>query len=34
MVGLYIGSTAQFAGKNLVAIALGLNLQQEGRNVG
>ncbi|HBE94710.1 MAG TPA: hypothetical protein DD766_00515 [Desulfovibrio sp.] len=34
MVGLYIGSTAQFAGKNLMAMAMGLKLQKEGLNVG
>ncbi len=34
MVGLYIGSSAQFAGKNLMTIAFGLKLQKEGLKVG
>jgi hypothetical protein len=34
MSGLYIGSTAGFAGKNLIVMALGLQLQKEGYNVG
>ncbi len=34
MVGIYIGSTAARAGKNLVCMALGLALRQTGRNVG
>jgi len=34
MTGLYIGSTAGFAGKNLIVMALGLQLQKEGYNVG
>ncbi len=34
MPGLYIGSTSGFAGKNLLAMALGLQLQKEGYNVG
>ena len=34
MPGLYIGSTSGFAGKNLLAMALGLQLQKEGYTVG
>ncbi len=34
MLGLYIGSTTQFAGKNLVAMTLGLKFQQMGLEVG
>ncbi|MCF8030042.1 MAG: phosphotransacetylase family protein [Desulfohalobiaceae bacterium] len=34
MTGLYIGSTAGFAGKNLMVMALGLQLQKEGYTVG
>lgn len=34
MVGIYIGSTSPRAGKSLVCMALGLALQQAGRNVG
>ena len=34
MTGLYIGSTAGFAGKNLMVMALGLQLQKEGYRVG
>lgn len=34
MAGIYIGSTDAFAGKNLIAIGLGLTLQKHGHNVG
>ncbi|WP_022660558.1 phosphotransacetylase family protein [Paucidesulfovibrio longus] len=34
MVGIYIGSTAGYSGKNLVAVALGLRLQKDGLKVG
>ena len=34
MVGLYIGATSSFAGKNMVTLGLGLKLQQEGYNLG
>ena len=34
MTGLYIGSTSGFAGKNLMVMALGLQLQKEGYKVG
>jgi BioD-like phosphotransacetylase family protein len=34
MVGVYIGSTAGYSGKNLVALALGLKFQKEGLRVG
>jgi hypothetical protein len=34
MTGLYIGSTSGFAGKNLIVMALGLQLQKEGYKVG
>ncbi|SKA72069.1 hypothetical protein SAMN02745704_00274 [Paucidesulfovibrio gracilis DSM 16080] len=34
MVGIYIGSTAGYSGKNLIAAALGLHLQKQGVKVG
>ncbi|MDD4731405.1 MAG: phosphotransacetylase family protein [Desulfovibrio sp.] len=34
MVGIYIGSTSGYSGKNLIAVALGLKLQKEGLKVG
>lgn len=34
MVGIYIGSTAGYSGKNLIALALGLKFQKEGKKVG
>jgi len=34
MVGIYIGSTAGYAGKNLIAMSLGLRLRKEGLHVG
>jgi BioD-like phosphotransacetylase family protein len=34
MIGLYIGSTQGYSGKNLVALALGQHFQREGRAVG
>jgi BioD-like phosphotransacetylase family protein len=34
MLGIYIGSTAGYSGKNLVAVALGLRLQKDGLKVG
>lgn len=34
MVGLYIGSTTGYSGKNLLAMAIGLKLRKEGFNVG
>ena len=34
MVGIYIGSTAGYSGKNLIAVALGLRFQKEGLRVG
>lgn len=34
MIGVYIGSTSTYAGKNLIAMSLGLKLQKDGLNVG
>jgi len=34
MVGIYIGSTAGYSGKNMLAMSLGLRLQKEGYKVG
>lgn len=34
MVGIYLGSPKAFAGKNLAAMSIGLQLQSEGHNVG
>lgn len=34
MVGLYIGSTSNYSGKNLIAMALGLKFQRDGLEVG
>ena len=34
MVGLYIGSTGGFSGKNLIALALGKKFQEDGFNIG
>jgi BioD-like phosphotransacetylase family protein len=34
MVGVYVGSTAGYSGKNLIAMSLGLKFQKEGLNVG
>ncbi len=34
MVGVYIGSTAGYAGKNLIAMSLGLRFKKEGLRVG
>ncbi len=34
MIGVYIGSTAGYSGKNLIAMSLGLKLQKDGLNVG
>ena len=34
MLGLYIGSTTGYAGKNMIAMALGMKFQKEGLNVG
>ncbi|MBN2141505.1 MAG: DRTGG domain-containing protein [Desulfovibrionaceae bacterium] len=34
MVGLYIGSTRGYSGKNLIAMSMGLRFQKEGLNVG
>ncbi len=34
MVGIYIGSTSGYSGKNMIAMSLGLKLQKEGYNVG
>ncbi len=34
MVGVYVGSTAGYSGKNLISIALGLKFQKEGLKVG
>ncbi len=34
MIGLYIGSTAGYSGKNLIAMSLGLRLKKDGLRVG
>ena len=34
MAGLYIGSTGGFAGKNMIALSLGLKLQKDGHRIG
>ena len=34
MTGLYIGSTTGYAGKNMIALALGMKFQKDGLNVG
>lgn len=34
MVGIYIGSTSGYSGKNMIAMSLGLKLQKEGYKVG
>ncbi|MFA6810542.1 MAG: AAA family ATPase, partial [Desulfoplanes sp.] len=34
MIGLYIGSTTGYAGKNMIALSLGMKLQKEGLKVG
>ena len=34
MIGIYIGSTTGYAGKNMIALSLGMKFQKEGRNVG
>ena len=34
MVGIYVGSTSSYSGKNLVTMALGLKLAAQGRSVG
>ena len=34
MIGLYIGSTQGYSGKNLVTLALGQHFQREGQRVG
>ena len=34
MIGVYVGSTAGYSGKNLIAMSLGLKFQKEGLNVG
>ncbi len=34
MIGLYIGSTTGYAGKNMIALALGMKFQQDGLKVG
>jgi BioD-like phosphotransacetylase family protein len=34
MVGVYIGSTRGYSGKNLIAMSLGMRFQKEGLNVG
>jgi len=34
MVGIYVGATAGYSGKNLIALGLGLKFQKDGLNVG
>ena len=34
MIGLYVGSTQGYSGKNLVALALGQHFQREGIRLG
>jgi len=34
MVGIYVGSTSGYSGKNLIAMGLGLKFQKDGLNVG
>ena len=34
MVGIYIGATAGYSGKNMVAMGIGLRLQKDGYRVG
>ena len=34
MVGIYIGSTAGYSGKNMVSMSLGLRMQEEGYRIG
>lgn len=34
MHGLYIGSTSSYAGKNMIALALGMNFQKQGLQIG
>ena len=34
MVGVYIGSTSGYSGKNLIAMSLGLRFKKEGLRVG
>ncbi|WP_462325031.1 phosphotransacetylase family protein [Desulfoplanes sp.] len=34
MIGLYIGSTSGYAGKNMIALSLGMKFQKEGLKVG
>ncbi len=34
MVGIYVGATSGYSGKNMIAMGIGLKLQKEGYRVG